>query len=224
MRPLTLALLCGMLSSGCFSRPAEEPPPEVVQPSPAQRAQEELAAIQARLNAMPMPDRNTLRGHGALLSRSDATARAAVTLAQELRQSLLSAPAMQTDGDLAATAPRLAARVASLRDALDVHSALLRSLTMIPLPPADPAMEGEEPVPGVVEAAVELEAATSGQWPMKRVYTAYAFELEAIADEARKLAECGQTCPDGVASRALALAEEADRLAGLLAEFAALYC
>jgi hypothetical protein len=135
-----------MLSSGCFSRPAEEPPPEVVQPSPAQRAQEELAAIQARLNAMPMPDRNTLRGHGALLSRSDATARAAVTLAQELRQSLLSAPAMQTDGDLAATAPRLAARVASLRDALDVHSALLRSLTMIPLPPADPAMEGEEPV------------------------------------------------------------------------------
>ncbi len=224
MRPLIVILTAVLLAPGCFSTPPEVPVEEAAPPSPAERAQEELAAMQARLNAQPMSERNALRAHGALLSRSDTTARAAVGLTVGLRRSLTSSPAMQVDGTFAATAPRLAGRVGALREALGVHSALLRSLTMLPLPPADPAIAGEEPIPGVVEAAVELETATSGQWPMKRVYTAYAFELEAIADEARQLAECGETCPDGVASRALALAEEADHLAALLAEFAALYC
>lgn len=224
MRPLILALAFGLFAVGCFSTQPEAPIEEVAPPSPAERAQEELATMQARLNALPLTERNALRAHGALLSRSDTTARAAVGLTINLRHSLTSSPAMAIDGTFAATAPRLVGRVEALRAALGVHSALLRSLTMLPLPPPDPAIESEEPISGVVEAAVELETATSGQWPMKRVYTAYAFELEAIADEARQLAECGQTCPDGVATRALALAEEADHLAALLAEFAALYC
>ena len=224
MRPLILALTAALLAPGCFPAPPAAPVEEAAPPSPAERAQEELAAMQARLNAQPITERNTLRAHGALLSRSDTTARAAVGLTVALRQSLSSSPAMQVDGTFAATAPRLVDRVTALREALGVHSALLRSLTMLPLPHADPAIDGETPVPGVVEAAVELETATSGQWPMKRVYTAYAFELEAIADEARQLAECGDTCPDGVADRARALAEEAEHLADLLAEFAALYC
>ena len=222
MRPLILAL--GLLISGCFSTPSEAPVEETAPLSPAAKAEVELSAMQARLNAMPMTERDALRRHGALLSRSDAASRAAVTLTMELRRSLTSAPAMQVSGPLAATAPRLNARLESLRSALGVHSALLRSLTMLPLPPGDPTDDTGAPDPAVVEAAVELETATDGQWPMKRVYIAYAFELEAIADEARQLAECGQTCPDGVADRAAALAEEAERLVTLLAEFAALYC
>ena len=95
---------------------------------------------------------------------------------------------------------------------------------MLPLPMADPALDSDVFNPAVVEAAVEMETATDGQWPMKRVYMAYALELEAIADEARLLAECGQTCPDGTAALAIALADEADRLVALLAEFAALHC
>ncbi len=58
--------------------------------------------MQARLNAQPITERNTLRAHGALLSRSDTTARAAVGLTVALRQSLSSSPAMQVDGTFAA--------------------------------------------------------------------------------------------------------------------------
>ena len=224
MRFLPLAFSIGLLAAGCFSPPAETPVEDVAPASPAQRAEADLTAMQARLNALPMPERTALRAHGALLARADTTARAAVGLTVALRSSLATTPAMQIDGTFAATAPRLAARVDALRSALSTHSALLHSLTILPLPPPDPRIESDAPAPAVVEAAVELEAATSGQWPMKMVYTAYAFELEAIASEARQLAACEQTCPDGVALRAQALADEADRLAILLAEFAALYC
>jgi len=224
MRPLLLVFSIGIFTTGCFSKPAETPVEETTPPSPAQGAQADLTAMQARINALPMPDRTALREHGALLARADTTARAAVGLTIALRRSLTATPAMQIDGSFAATAPRLAARVGALRSALDVHSALLHSLTILPLPAPDPRLETDAPAPAVVEAAVEMETATSGQWPMKRVYTAYAFELEAIASEARQLAACEQTCPDGVADRAQALADEADRLASLLAEFAALYC
>lgn len=224
MHPLLLVFSIGLLTAGCVSQPAEPPVAESAPASPAQRAQADLTTMQAHISALPMSARTTLRSHGALLARSDATARAAAGLTLALRHSLTATPAMQIDGTFAATAPRLAARVGALRSALDAHSALLHSLTILPLPPPDPRLETEAPAPAVVEAAVELETATSGQWPMKRVYTAYAFELEAIASEARQLAACAQTCPDGVATRAQALADEADRLASLLAEFAALYC
>lgn len=224
MRFLPLLFSIGLLAAGCFSQPAETPVENAVPASPAQHAEADLTAMQARLNAMSMSERTALRAHGALLARADTTARAAVGLTVALRSSLATTPAMQIDGSFAATAPRLAGRVDALRRALDAHSSLLHSLTILPLPPPDPRIDSDTPAPALVEAAVELESATSGQWPMKRVYTAYAFELEAIAGEARQLAACEETCPDGVALRAQALADEADRLAVLLAEFAALYC
>lgn len=224
MHPLLVLFSIGLLTAGCFTKPEPTAVEETAPATPAQRALADLTAMQAHVNAMPMPERTTLRGHGALLARSDSTARAAVGLTIALRSSLAAAPAMQINGTFAATAPRLAARVDALHSALDAHSALLHSLTILPLPGPDPRLEDDALVPEVVEAAVEMETATSGQWPMKRVYTAYAYELEAIASEARQLAACEQTCPDGVALRASALADEADHLAGLLAEFAALYC
>ena len=62
MRPLILAL--GLLISGCFSTPSEAPVEETAPLSPAAKAEVELSAIQARLNAMPMTERDALRRHG----------------------------------------------------------------------------------------------------------------------------------------------------------------
>ena len=66
MRFLPLVFSIGLLAAGCFSPPAETPVEDVAPASPAQRAEADLTAMQARLNALPMPERTALRAHAPL--------------------------------------------------------------------------------------------------------------------------------------------------------------
>ena len=77
---------------------------------------------------------------------------------------------------------------------------------------------------GFAEAAIQVEDAIDGRWPLKRTFIAYALELEAIRDEAEALAQCTEACPPGIADQATALQAAASHLVAQLEAFAALHC
>ncbi len=219
MNILIIALTLGV---GCFSAQTEAPVEEQKPPTPAAQAAVDLTGMRARLDAMPVAERSAMRAAGALLIADDLATRAAVGLVLELRQGM--EPLQRIDRTFRATAPSLVARIDALGDALSIHHSLLASLQMTPIPSAEPHVDSGAPDAAVVEAAVSLETATDGQWPMKRVFTAYTLELEAIRDEAEVLAACGRTCPDGVAAQAAALQQVAGHLVDVIGELAELLC
>lgn len=212
-----------LLGAGCFGDREPVSADTQRQLTPAEQARDELRTMLSDVRALPATQHVALAAAGPRLATSDPTTRAAVGIADELREAFASEPALVVDGSLAATAPSLAARVKNIREALGLHAALLQALHVTPLPPVSDVDTGG-PDDAFVEAAVLVEETSGGRWPLKRIFIAYALELEAIRDEAQALVSCGEACPAGVAERAAALEAAAGRLAARLEEFAALYC
>lgn len=221
-----LALGSGiLLAAGCFGTTPEPTEQETDErESPAGQARAELRALRLQLKDAARAEQSALASAGAQLAAEDGATRVATALVLEMHRSVGTAP-LKLDATLAASSPSLATRVHDLRAALQEHHGLLSDLSIVPLPPApDAALLEGVPDPALVEAAVKVEEATGGRWPLKRVFVAYALELEAIRDEAATLATCTDACPAGVAEEAAKVQQEAERLAVLLEEFAALYC
>lgn len=221
MRTILIGAL--LLGAGCFGDRETAADNAQRRLTPAEQARDELRTLLTGVKDLSAGQRSALAEAGPHLASSDPTTRAAVGIAEELRAAFASDADLQVDGALAAAAPSLVARVSNLRSALALHEQLLQRLHVTPLPPTADLDTGA-PDDGFVEAAVLVEASTDGQWPLKRVFIAYALELEAIRDEAQALVSCGEACPPGVAERAAALDAAAARLAARLEEFAALYC
>ncbi|MFT4978175.1 MAG: hypothetical protein ACI8S6_004083 [Myxococcota bacterium] len=212
-----------LLGAGCFGDRSEQREAAQRQQTPAEQAHEVLAETRADLARLSRVQTARLATAGPLLAAGDATTRAAAGIVEELHQALLRDPALQIDSTFAAAAPSLAARLSNLRAALSSHTALLSALHIVPLPPAE-LDTGIAPSEDFVAAAVQIEEALSGRWPLKRVFIAYALELEAIRDEAEALGTCGNACAPGVVERAVVLQKAAGQLVARLEEFAALYC
>lgn len=219
----TLLVIALGLSAGCFADRGDVATSEQQQPTPAEKARDELAEAHRSMRALSAEQRAVLTSAGPILAASDPTTRAAVSVAFELHKSFQEDPDLRVEGAFAATAPSVAARVRLLRAALSEHDRLLRQLHVSPLPEA-PDLDALEPPAEFTDAAVRVEEAMGGRWPLKRVFIAYALELELIRDEAKALVQCGDACPAGTAERATALQRAAARLAERLEEFAALYC
>lgn len=220
----TVLVIALGLSTGCFADRDDVATSEQQQLTPAQKARDELAEAQHSLRALSTEQRTALASAGPILAASDPTTRAAVSVAAELHKSFQEDPDLRIGGTFAATAPSIAARVRMLRAVLSEHDRLLQQLHVAPLP-EQPDLDAELELPAeFTDAAVRVEEAMSGHWPLKRVFIAYALELELIRDEAQALTECGEACPAGTVERATALQRAAARLAERLEEFAALYC
>jgi len=222
MRTIMLGTL--LLSAACFNEQQPTTVSELRQRSPAEKASDELTEVHDLLAQKTAAERADIRAAGPLLAAGDPTTRAAVSIVTELDRALTDDPALHAGGTLAATAPSLAARLANLRAALGSHHQLLRNVGVAPLPEADGLDADADPTAAFVEAAVRIEETMAGRWPLKRVFIAYALELQAIRDEADALTQCTDACPPGTADRAAALRDAAAALAERLEEFAALYC
>ena len=220
-----LVLLAALSGAGCFGSGEDAPAEaEQTQKTPAEQARIELKELRARLKASSPAAASTLQRSGARIAQDEPTTRAAAKLVLDLHRSMSTGP-MQLDPSLAATSPTLAGHIRDLRAALQEHHGLLSDLRIVPLPAEpDPAILDGPPDAEMVEAAIQVEEATEGRWPLKRVFIAYAMALESIRDEAAALEECAAACPEGVAEEAVLVRQEAERLSALLEEFAALYC